>query len=157
MNVNWTYIRRSEDIQDVFRKSYVRSIYFLCPGGKFNLLMLVCNIHTVHIISSVFRKNFEVLKTKITSCQTLRYPYWFQQSKCYVTIIKTITHCEHHRFLDEIYRFCVSLISLIFDIIVIVFLSWVGTNLSQNKLFLCQTLNLSLMIKSHKSPFYQKR
>ena len=32
--VNWTYIRRSEDAQDVFWTSYVRSIYALCPGGK---------------------------------------------------------------------------------------------------------------------------
>ena len=31
-DVNWTYIRRSEDVQDVFWTSYVRSIYVLCPG-----------------------------------------------------------------------------------------------------------------------------
>ena len=34
-DVNWTYIRRSEDIQDVLWLSYVRSIYLLCPGGVF--------------------------------------------------------------------------------------------------------------------------
>ena len=28
--LNWTYIRRSEDVQDVFWTSYVRSIYVLC-------------------------------------------------------------------------------------------------------------------------------
>ena len=33
-DVNWTYIRRSADVQDVFWKSYVRSIYILCPGGN---------------------------------------------------------------------------------------------------------------------------
>ena len=32
-DVNWTYIRRSEDVQDVFWTFYVRSIYVLCPGG----------------------------------------------------------------------------------------------------------------------------
>ena len=31
--VNWTYIRPSEDVQDVFWSSYIRSIYVLCPGG----------------------------------------------------------------------------------------------------------------------------
>ena len=32
-NVNWTYLRRSEDVQDVFWTSYVRSIYVLCLEG----------------------------------------------------------------------------------------------------------------------------
>ena len=33
--VNWTYIRRSEDVLDVFWTSYIRSIYVLCPEGHF--------------------------------------------------------------------------------------------------------------------------
>ena len=33
-DVNWAYIRRSEDILDLFWMSYVRSICVLCPGGK---------------------------------------------------------------------------------------------------------------------------
>ena len=33
-DVNWTYIRRSEDVLDVFWTSYVRSIYVLCLWGK---------------------------------------------------------------------------------------------------------------------------
>ena len=33
--VNWRSIRRSEDALNVFWTSYVRSIYFLCPGGIF--------------------------------------------------------------------------------------------------------------------------
>ena len=32
-DVNWTYIRRSEDIQDIFWTFYVRSIYVLCLQG----------------------------------------------------------------------------------------------------------------------------
>ena len=32
-DVNWTYIRRSEDVQDIFGTSYVRSIYVLCLRG----------------------------------------------------------------------------------------------------------------------------
>ena len=38
---------------------------------------------------------FEVLKTKITSCQTLCRPSRFQPSKFCVTIIATITWYEH--------------------------------------------------------------
>ena len=33
-DVNWTYIRRSEDVLDVFWTSYVRSIYVLCLWGN---------------------------------------------------------------------------------------------------------------------------
>ena len=33
-DVNWTYIRRSEDVLDVFWMSYVRSIYVLCLLGR---------------------------------------------------------------------------------------------------------------------------
>ena len=32
-HVNWTYIRRSEDVLDVFWTSYVRSVYVLCWRG----------------------------------------------------------------------------------------------------------------------------
>ena len=32
-DANWTYIRRSEDVQHAFWTSYVRSIYALCPRG----------------------------------------------------------------------------------------------------------------------------
>ena len=34
-DVNWTYIRRSEDVQNVFLMSYVRSLYVLCLRGIF--------------------------------------------------------------------------------------------------------------------------
>ena len=30
---NWTYKRRSEEVQDIFWTSNVRSVYILCPGG----------------------------------------------------------------------------------------------------------------------------
>ena len=33
-DVNWTYIRHSEDVLDVFWTSYVRSIYGLCLLGR---------------------------------------------------------------------------------------------------------------------------
>ena len=39
-DVNWTYIRRSEDIQGVFWTSYVRSIYVLCLRGQGALLVI---------------------------------------------------------------------------------------------------------------------
>ena len=35
-DVNWTYIRRSEDVEDVFWTSYVRLIYVPSPGGKYH-------------------------------------------------------------------------------------------------------------------------
>ena len=35
-DVNWMHIRRSEDIQNVFWTSYVRSIYTLCLRGSNN-------------------------------------------------------------------------------------------------------------------------
>ena len=38
-DVNWTYIRRSEDTLDVFWTSYIRLIYILCPGGLQNLIL----------------------------------------------------------------------------------------------------------------------
>ena len=34
-NVNWMYMRRSVHVLDVYWTSYVRSIYVLCPGGLF--------------------------------------------------------------------------------------------------------------------------
>ena len=37
-DVNWTYIRHSDDLQEVFWTSYVRWIYVLCPGDLFQLL-----------------------------------------------------------------------------------------------------------------------
>ena len=33
--VNWTYIRCSEDVLDIFQTSYIRQIYVLCSGSKF--------------------------------------------------------------------------------------------------------------------------
>ena len=31
-DLNWAYIRRSEDVLDVFQTPYVRLTYVLCPG-----------------------------------------------------------------------------------------------------------------------------
>ena len=36
-DVNWTYIRRSENVVDVFWRSYAHSIYVLCPGSSNHL------------------------------------------------------------------------------------------------------------------------
>ena len=42
-DVNWTYIRRLEDVQDVLWRSYVRSIYVLCLLGLGNyILICIC-------------------------------------------------------------------------------------------------------------------
>ena len=42
-DVNWTYIRRSEDVLVVFWTSYVRSIYVLCLLGKSCYLPYYCD------------------------------------------------------------------------------------------------------------------
>ena len=44
-DANWTYIGRSEDVQDVFRTSYVRSIYVLCLLGS--PLVWMCHSRTL--------------------------------------------------------------------------------------------------------------
>ena len=48
--------------------------------SKFTLLKMVCNIP--HILYYKQRIQKEVFTLKITSCQALHRPYWFQQSKC---------------------------------------------------------------------------
>ena len=48
-DVNWTYIRRSEDVLDVFWTSYVRSIYVLCLWGKKVLKAIVKRISNIFL------------------------------------------------------------------------------------------------------------
>ena len=43
-DVNWTYIRRSEAVQDVFWTSYVRWIYVLCLLGRCSWLKQYRNL-----------------------------------------------------------------------------------------------------------------
>ena len=40
-DVNWTYIKRSEDVHDVFWTFYARSIYVLCLWGSDTYLFLI--------------------------------------------------------------------------------------------------------------------
>ena len=42
--VNWTYIRRSEDVQDVFWTFYVRSVYVLCLRGRCRIKLFCVKI-----------------------------------------------------------------------------------------------------------------
>ena len=37
-DVKWTYKRRLEDVLEVFWTSYVRSVYVLCPVGKWRIV-----------------------------------------------------------------------------------------------------------------------
>ena len=69
-----------------------RDIYQTFSISKTFLLLL-------HVFNTFF---FEVVKTKITSYQTLWYPFCFQLSNFCVTIIATITFVIISRFLDEI-------------------------------------------------------
>ena len=50
-------IRCSEDVQDVFCLSYVRSIYVLYPGGK-KAVVQTCSVKTVFlVISQISQEN----------------------------------------------------------------------------------------------------
>ena len=51
-NVNWTYTKRSENVLDVFWKSYVRSIYVLCPGES---LILFANANSWQVYKYMFQ------------------------------------------------------------------------------------------------------
>ena len=44
--INVAYIWRSEDFQNVFWQSYVRSVYLLCPGDS--ALLILTNLHSSH-------------------------------------------------------------------------------------------------------------
>ena len=55
-DLNWTYMRYLEYVQDVSWTSYIRSIYFMCPGGTFNFFVLVFLEHLGYSISHSFNK-----------------------------------------------------------------------------------------------------
>ena len=64
-DANWTYIRRSEDVQDVLWTSYVRSIYVLCLLGNLRYWNTYFSTYLWLILlglySFLFRKNVVVL------------------------------------------------------------------------------------------------
>ena len=43
LEVNWTYVRRSEGVLEAFYMFSVRSIYVLCPGG---VKLIVSNLQS---------------------------------------------------------------------------------------------------------------
>ena len=49
-DVSSTYIRRSEDVLNVFRTSYVRSVYVLFPGGYLMLSFLKQFNYLIYLI-----------------------------------------------------------------------------------------------------------
>ena len=53
-DVNWTYIRRSEDVQDTFCTSCVRSICALCPGGLENCILIYSKMTKTYLNLLVF-------------------------------------------------------------------------------------------------------
>ena len=65
-DVNWTYIRRSEDVQDVWKTSYACSIYVLCPGGAYSIMGIYYdphNLETTELTISTFPRPLSSLKS----------------------------------------------------------------------------------------------
>ena len=51
-DVNWTLMKRSEDVLYVFWTSYVRSIYVLYPGG--GSLCCIFEFHSITLMKTVY-------------------------------------------------------------------------------------------------------
>ena len=59
-DVNWTYIRRSEDVLDVFWTSYVRSVYVLgLRGGAFIEFLLIPEYFSLFCFFEVLQSDFK--------------------------------------------------------------------------------------------------
>ena len=85
-DVNWTSIRHSEDVRDVFWTSYVRSIYVLSPWEYvMTLIFWSVKVHDKKVIKS-YRKLGHV-----TGCNT-QIRYRFQKKFCY----------QFHKVIDEL-------------------------------------------------------
>ena len=63
-DVNWTYIRRSEDIQNVFWTSYVHSIYVLCGKFYFQVGKLPAGSSIKVIIWNLFKVDLNTQKPR---------------------------------------------------------------------------------------------
>ena len=81
-DVNWTYVKRSDDVQDVFRTSYVLSIYVLCLRGSLALRsvfdrVLMCvsltNRNLLHNLILHFDRKKEKKKTNNNHIKRLKY------------------------------------------------------------------------------------
>ena len=70
--VNWTYIRRSEDVQDIFWTPYVRSIYVLCPGGFQSLFLIKLQAPATLLKKRLWHRCFPVNFTKSIRTPFLR-------------------------------------------------------------------------------------
>ena len=82
-NASWTYIRRSEDVLDVFWTSCVRSVYVLCRRGIYQYTDIHWNISLVRSIGVMLRtflRNFEpdllrVQEVRITFKMSSTWPH----------------------------------------------------------------------------------
>ena len=59
------YIKRSEDVLDVYWTSYVRSMYVLCPGAIWQSESKDRNLNISNMKSRAKSSLFEVLETRI--------------------------------------------------------------------------------------------
>ena len=114
-DANWTYIRRSEDVQHAFWTSYARSIYALCPRGPPYILtewkyyhirnchirklfsytkyrakkshFTAYNSHICWCLSSNIDTNFHEVQLYISAKYFFDYPSSFEVTKPFMTKI----------------------------------------------------------------------
>ena len=72
-DVNWTYIRRSGDVQDVFWMFNVRSIYVLCLRG-YSLLRCLIFFEILHLLATTNSHRGKVYKHTYNLFQKKEYP-----------------------------------------------------------------------------------
>ena len=73
-DLNWTYIRHSEDVQDVFWTSYVRSIYVLFLGGSVWINLTLKRLRGVKMIPPLedFSENVST-KDRVKPCFSVNF------------------------------------------------------------------------------------
>ena len=101
-DVNLTYIRLSNDVQDVFSTSYVRSVYILCPGK--GLTQADRNITTSFLECTLQHTIYEILK--------FFYPFWIL---IHPTLFKLKYCCSYFplSLFKSFFRFVICLATLI--------------------------------------------
>ena len=80
-DINWVYVRRSEEIQDVLWRSHVRSVYVLCPRGSESLLLHQLLLFTKFVLLRGKCPNMEWFLVRI-------FPHsdWIQRDASYLSV-----------------------------------------------------------------------
>ena len=81
------YIRRSEDVLDVFWTFYVRSVYLLCPRGCIKLFCLILKETGTRAFSSFIFRDIQKCHLALEDAQ-LYWPHWI----LYRDVIRTLSN-----------------------------------------------------------------